>query len=316
MVAGVFLLSTPGSAGFTYNPRDLILAFRQPGGASELVVNVGQASNYTGLATGMTVTITNLDTNQLKTAFANLNNLSWSVSGDVRTSGDTNYPVQTIWVAASRVDIDTQTTPWLRQSQFSQGTVGGQISGIGNGAATFGNVNPAGPNNTTSGVVIPSSDPAAYSAYIGENGDFAGTFQGNVENTTPAAFSSSGQSVRADLYELKPGSGVTLNTPGTYVGYFEFHSSGTMSFTTGPSIPTLPNPNITSIARTGNVNTISFTTVSGASYSLHYTNSAGLTASVTNWPVSGPTLTGDGSVMSAQDSATDTDRFYVIRASQ
>jgi hypothetical protein len=69
----------------------------------------------------------------------------------------------------------------------------------------------------------------SYSLNIGANGDFAGTFQGNIENTTPAGFLTNGAPVRSDFYQLKPGSG-----SGTYLGYFQLGNNGSMTFTTVP----------------------------------------------------------------------------------
>jgi len=312
----IVVFPKPAAGGFIYGPRDLILGLRQTGGPSELVVNLGQVSNYFSLSVGASLVISNLSTNQLKTAFASLNSVSWSVSSAVRTSGDTNYPLQTIWVTAPRLNIETQTDLWLRQSQLSQGNAAAIIYAIGQGAATYGNQQPGGPENTADSVIIPAGNQNAYGTFMTLDGNLRGTFQGNAENTTPASFGLAGQPVRSDLYELKPGSGPSLNTPGTYLGYFEFRPDGTMTFTAGPSTPQVTRPNITSLVRNGNANMISFTTVNGATYSLRYTNSVGLTTPVINWPIAGATVAGDGSIKSLQDSATEADRFYAISGSQ
>jgi hypothetical protein len=214
---------------FIFNPQDLVLAFRQSGGASDLVVDIGQASAYYGASGGSSFTIGQYNASQLSSAFSSLDNLSFSVSGAVRTSGDPVNPLQTLWVTDPRVDINTQSSPWQRQSQFSQGTVGGQIVGIGNGAVTYGGTQPAGPNNTASAVVIPDSDPNSYHSFMGDSGDFNGTFQGNAENTTGLNFTTSGSPLVSDLYQLRPGSGDS-----TLLGQFQFNTDGTMTFTAVP----------------------------------------------------------------------------------
>ncbi|HUL51175.1 MAG TPA: hypothetical protein VLU94_01190 [Candidatus Nitrosotalea sp.] len=299
-------------ASFQYNPRDLILGLRQSGGISELTVNVGQVSNYYALPPGTSITVTNLSTNQLTAAFPNLNNLSWSVSGAIRTNDDVSYPIQTLWISEPRTDINVQSVPWVRKSQLSQGNVAAVAYAIGEDGLLYGNSQPAGPNNTATGVIIPSGDPYSYGASMGPDGDFAGAFQGVAENTTPANFSTAGTPVRSDLYELKPGSGATLNTPGTYLGYFDFRTNGTLTFTAaGGSVPP-PSPTITAITRSGNLTTISFTTTAGASYSLRYTDSAGLPTPIANWSVGGGSTVGDGNVQSLQDSSADGGRYYVI----
>ena len=67
----------------------------------------------------------------------------------------------------------------------------------------------------------------SYTIGVG-TGNF-GTFQGSVENTTPGGFAASGGVLRSDLYSLTPGTGA-----GTYLGFFELHGNGSMSFTAVP----------------------------------------------------------------------------------
>src|SRR5215813_14853984 len=64
-------------ASFQYNVRDLLLGFRQATGPSDLVVNLGSVTNLYAIPPGTTIAITNLSTNQLNAAFANLNGVSW-----------------------------------------------------------------------------------------------------------------------------------------------------------------------------------------------------------------------------------------------
>ena len=214
---------------FAYNPQDLILAFRQSGGSSDLVVDIGQAALYYNASPGSSFGISQYDSAQLGSAFSSLDNVSFSISGAVRTTGDPNNPIQTLWVSDPRVDLNTPSTPWQRQSQFSQGTVGGQIVAIGNGAATYGGTQPAGPNNTATALVIPDSDPNSYHSFMGDNGDFGGTFQGNAENTTGLNFAASGSALVSDLYQLRPGSG-----DATFLGQFQLNTDGSMTFTAVP----------------------------------------------------------------------------------
>jgi hypothetical protein len=302
-------------AGFQYNNRDLILGFRQTTGSSDLVVNLGSVTNIYTIAPGVTITITNLATNQLRTTFANLNRVSWSVTSTSHDSGDTNFPLQTLWVTGPRVSPGTQTEPWVRKSSITQGTAGGKIYGIGVNAVDYGSQHPAGPDNTDTGVVISASDLDAYRTIVG-SGNLSGTFQGNIESTTPDNFDTGGQLVRSDLYELKPGSGATLNTPGTYLGYFEFRPDGTMTFTAaGGSTPVPPRPDIISVLRNGITNTIAFTTTNNATYRLLYTNSAGLTAPIANWPAAGTPISGTGTTLTVEDASSDLDRFYLISVS-
>src|SRR5262245_27187719 len=77
---GLLLLCalTPCSRGFIFSDGDLLLGFRQPGGASEVVVNLGAATNFNDLAAlqaGKTFAITNYSAETLKQAFSDLTGL-------------------------------------------------------------------------------------------------------------------------------------------------------------------------------------------------------------------------------------------------
>jgi hypothetical protein len=301
-------LAAAGSAhaGFQYNPQDLVLGFRQSGGTSELTVNAGSVSNLLALSTGSSLTIANVTSAQLTTAFTDLNNLSWTACADRHTNNNVTYPLNTLWMIRQRDDLNTQTTPWNRQSQFGQGNTGGKIEAFAGGAVNHGTSVPTGPNNTSTGIIIPAgSANYAYSYFVG-GGDF-GTFVGNVEVTTAPDFITAGQPVRADFYELKPGSG-----SGTYLGFFQLNTNGVLTYTAGPSSVVIPSPTIVSIVRNQTTNTVTFTTVAGGTYNLRYTNV--LSASVSAWPTVGSSVSGDGVNKSIVDVTTDEVRFYSISA--
>ena len=309
-------LAVAGSAyaGFQYNPRDLVFGFRvDGGGTSEVTVNAGPVSTFYSLPAGQTIPVANIIPSFLTGAFGDLNNLDWSAAACVRTNGDPNYPIQTVWVTQPRTDLNTQTTPWGCRSTLNQANPASMIESIGGnasqGAVGYGNQVPTGPTNTATAIVIPGGQqPYAYSYFVG-NGNYKNKFQGIVEASTSPTFTTDGQPVRSDLYELKPGSG-----DGTYLGYFELSTTGVMTYTSGPSTASVPRPSITGITRTNTTTTVSFTTVNGAQYSLRYTNNAGLTAPVSTWPVAGSPVAGNGSPQSINDVTGDANRFYSISA--
>jgi hypothetical protein len=301
------------AAPFTYSPGDLVLAFRKSGSASDLVVNVGKATNYNNLPQGTTIPVSNLAAGQLNAAFANLNSLAWSVAAANRPPLVAGYPLQTLWITAPRLDSNTPSAPWLRKGVYGQGNTAGQIDGIGVNAVASSSSQSSNANNTAVGVVIPVSSDYAVKPVIGD-GNYLGTFQGNAEAITAAAFAANPNNVsRSDLYELLPGSldGGTLDTPGRYLGYFEFKPDGSLTFNT--SQPPPPQPRITGIVRAGDVTTVSFTTVSSATYRLRYTDEAGLTSPVSTWSV-GASTTGDGSVKSLDGGAAGENRFFAVDA--
>jgi hypothetical protein len=200
-----------------------------------------------------------------------------------------------------------QSSPWVRQSSGAQAPNSTKIASIAVNAAGYSEVQPVGPNNTATAVVVESGNSQSYGIQMGPNGNYGGSFQGKVENLTPDSFVSP---VRSDLYELRPGSGA-----GTYLGYFQLNPDGTMTFTAaGGSTVTPPAPTA-SIARSNAINLISFTTTNGASYQLRYTNEAGLTSPVTNWTQKAGVVIGNGLIQSINDDPSpDPVRFYVIEA--
>ncbi len=305
--------STQAQTGFQYNDRDLILGFRQPGGssASDLVVDLGQASIYYGLATGSSLTISNYTTANLSAAFpGGLDALYWSVSGDVHNSNtDTNYPLYTMWVTKPRANLNVQSTPWGPRSVYQQGPTCAKVSGIGNNAVTYGGTVPAGPDNSTTQISIPPTSPYSYTTLIGAVGNYSGTFQGDVEQVTPFGFASGGVAVQADLYQLIPSA-----ASAKLIGYFELETDGSMKFFAAPAANSVPQPTITSIIQAAGTNTISFTSVTNGNYSLLATNEAGLGAPRSTWPVVKGPVTGNGSVSSLTDSSTDPIRYYSIKA--
>jgi hypothetical protein len=313
LLGGFFGLSeTLNAAPFLYSPGDLVLAFRQTGNASDYVVNLGKATHYNTLPAGTTLSITNLSTTQLSSAFPSLNGLKWSIAGANRPPADPNYPLQTLWVAHPRLDPATQSAPWLRKGAPVQGNAGAQIDGVGYNAAQASSNLPGGKDNTATGVVIPVNHNFNIGQVVGVAGNYANTFQGVAENLTPDEFDSQPENVsRSDLYELIPGTSAarTLNTPGRYLGYFELKPDGTLTFSTGSPPP--PPPKIAGVHREGDVSTVTFSSVNGAAYRLRFTNAAGLGSPILTWSTGTP-LTGNGSVQTLQDKSTETVRFFVV----
>lgn len=312
-LAGGFAVLTGAlhAAPFLYAPGDLVLAIRQTGNASDYVVNIGKATNFSALPLGTTLAITQLSASQLHDAFPSVNGLQWSVAAANRPPLAPGFPLQTLWVSAPRQEDVVQTTPWLRKGSFVQGTAASQVDALGVRAASASSSQVAGPNNTETGVIIPVSSDFALAPVIGDSGNFVGTFQGNVEGVTADDFDGDPSNIsRADLYELIPGtsSGGTLNKPGRHLGYFELKSDGSLTFKTGSTPP--PPPNITAIDRNGDTTTVSFTTVGTATYRLR---AAGvLTTPFSAWAVVAGPIAGTGGILSLQETNPSENGFFAV----
>jgi hypothetical protein len=310
LAAGV-LLAAGGplrAQSFTYTNGDLVAGFRIIGGASDLVVDLGQVANFENLTPRSVITLTNLTATQLAAALPTVDGISWSVAAALRGNPNYAYPLQTIWVTSPRPSIYTRGRLWLNQSSGTLGGAASQIDAIGYDASVYGNGQPAGPENTPAGILIPPASQYAYSYLMGSHENYDGTFQGIVENTTPADFDSAGLPSRSVLYRLEPDA--YPHAAGALIGFFDFNTNGVLTFTAGPP----PEPTtISQVSNRQTVNTISFPTVNLVGYRLRYTDSAGLAAPISNWTI-GSTLVGNGSTLSLQDTNSTAIRFYAVEA--
>jgi len=313
---------------FSAHNGDLLAGFRKTGvhqANYEVVVNVGNITNFLNLQAGSTIDITNYIPSQLSDAFSDYNSLQWSVSssfpGLARWAG---FPSSTIWYTVPRANPGTQSQPPARSATAGQQSTRQAVFGLGTGAMFISsNLGASNADNNVFLVREPINDPSDLTSFIGGlfNGTL-GTFQDtlplSVENTTASSFTSA---VVSDLYQSCP-SGTTDPITGLtsgaayFVGSFQLNHDGTMSFTraSASTPPPTPEPAVLSVTRSGTISTISFASTNGATYTLFFTNSSGLTTPISNWPSSPSKLTGNNATMSFQDTTTDPDRLYRVIA--
>lgn len=236
VLAAGFALSTIAAQAFTYNPGDLMLTFHQTG-RPDLEVNIGSVVTYRNLGPGQQITVSQYDGTQLSTAFSSLDGLSFGVMSAVPTGQTVDGQIgRTLWVTNPRLDVNVQSTPFVRQTGSSQGNTTSKILGV----AGYGSASGALPwsagtpgdsvTNSASAIIIPNADSSSYSTLAGVNGNLGGTYA-NIENTTPNGFTG-GQFIRSDLYEAAPRTAVGQDA--TYLGYFEFGANGVTTFNSVP----------------------------------------------------------------------------------
>ena len=320
LLGSLWLLQSARAATpvFVSNNRDLMLCFRKTGATggttspNNLEVNIGQAALYYGAAQGSTVT-TSVSGAQLSAVFDNLNDLTWSVAGCVPTVGDTgdsSVPTRTLWVTAPRSVSTAPAAPWVRNGPSTQGSTASEIKSVLDNASFYSGTVAGGANNTASAVVVPVGSNHEYGYFAGTLGNFANTFQGDVENITPANFMTGSAVSRSDLYELRPDSTGT-QPAGKYLGYFELRNTGAVVFVAASTTTTPPAPTL-SITISGTHSVISFASTAGATYTLYYTDAAGLLTPTSTWQTQATTITGNGSSQSFQDVLTASTRFYRV----
>jgi len=246
LVAGSLSLAQSLSAQtiFTYADRDLLLSFRKTGadggttGPNDFEVDIGQASIYYGATAGTTIRISQYSTAQLAGAFDSINDLSWSVGGcvPVGDTGSASVPLKTLWVTSPRyLDPSIPGAVWVRNSSYTQGATSAKMSSILNNGVFYSGTVPADPNyNTANAIAVPVGSDHEYGYYVGTAGNYGNTFQGEVENTTSAGFTTNSATSRSDFYELEPDATGT-QPAGAYLGYFELRTDGSMVFVAGPS---------------------------------------------------------------------------------
>ncbi len=310
------VMAGSAQAQFTYNPGDVLVCFRNVASPKyDLIVDAGPVSTFTNLAIGSQKTIT-YSASQL--AKVGTNNIAWSVC-----AAYWNYPVSDdTWLTKPRTSLNTPTSPFNTGTPGRMSPIAGDIDagGLGNDAtyisdtvintATVIAETEAGHQNLSDitgncyyyWVGMPKSDGSVLA-------NFGGDAPGVVEQTTPANFSTSGKPVRADFYQLLSRSGTANNTPGKYLGYFEFSTNGAMTYYAGP-----PCPVIKAVTRNQTTNTITFTTVSGWTYSLFATNN--LRAPTSTWPAvpGSSSFFNTGTPQSLKDVTANSSRFYLIKA--
>jgi hypothetical protein len=325
---------------FTYANNDLTLGFRKNNPYTEnneVVVDIGQASNYINLAVGSTISVPGLSASQLTGSFASLNDLSWSVFAGYTGSSYPGYVNNTLWLTVPRTNNAVRSGDAIRLAYSLQQAAKAKMGNIVGASSGAGFISQGlGASNQFNTLSFVREPILTYGTHIlsvwmsgtvdPTQGTLNDTFppsepnSGNIEVTTPDSFSSG--TVRSDLYEVRPlttATGTAVVDPHTgtsglawYIGYFEFKSDGTMTFTREAASAAPPTQVTLNIIRTNNVSTISFGSSSGVTYKLFFTNSAGLGTAVSNWPSQAGTISGDGTTKSFQDPTTDPARFYRV----
>ena len=329
---------------FISQNNDLCLGFRKNAPYTEnneLVVDIGQASNYLNAAVGTTNPVQGYSAVQMVPgSFLSLDNLSWSVVGYYSGSGyGASYPsgvAYTLWLTVPRANSAVQSQVPSRLAWTLQHNVRPKIASIFSNAGYISQAIGTSNEFNTASFVLESI--SLYPQHLlsvwmeGLNDNTIGTLNdtwppnepngGNLENTT----GTNNSPVRSDLYEVRPLTDSQLTPivdPNTgtsglayYVGYFELEVDGSMTFTReASSTPVLSPPApVLRIARSGAVSSISFLSTNQATYTLLYTNTAGLSAPSSTWPSLPGAITGDGSMKTFQDTTTDTTRVYRVQA--
>jgi hypothetical protein len=292
-----------------YTVGDVLVCFRK--GGNDMVVDAGPISTLTNGTPNQRISITQYAGTQL--AQVGTNGVSWSAFTWFDNSVSPNW---TLFVTSPRTSLNVQTTPWQEKGLSSQKNTAQRMATIPPGALDELNLDVYPVSTTTAVVEEDSSDGnknytdgvSYHDALAGSyGGDFNGNFDGNPENTTTNNFTTAGQVVRSDFYQLTPTGGFGF---GKLLGYFEFAPDGTMTYVAYPSAV----PVITSITRSGTMTTITYTTGLYGTYTLRGINSLTSGTPQSGWSAITTLVSGDTQTHSTSFTDTDGVKFYTITA--
>jgi hypothetical protein len=244
VLAAACFASLPGlAADFTWADGDLLLGFRQVGGASELVVDLGRATNWNQWAAANPGVATNVTPALFNDAFPGAkNNIFWSAFA-------ANATDHFLWGSKPRIDFQVQSIPWLGRSTLGQSAGLNPIHATGANAVNFASSSNPRALQTANEVVLPLGLPGGYQYEVTVQGrDLYGAHFGyvgfqdgsvGVENNTPADFDAMQQTNRIDFFYIP----AVVGQPGKYLGYFDLTSDGVLYFTAAG-----PNPGLTQVS--------------------------------------------------------------------
>ncbi len=239
VLGGSLALTTASAAPVTYAAGELFLGFRAGGGTGatkDYLVNIGAASQFT-TATAATPVVTGgaiaTDLANATTLFGsgwnNRADVFWSISGTTGFSAGANGdPAKTLYATAPRLLPGTQTLPWSRESDSSQGVTNTKMRGMSEAFA--GKESTA---NSPKAIIQTATSANSYASYqpggtLANAGPAPGisfnAFNPSVENTFDPDRGGAAGSV-LDFYRMTPGTG-----NGEYLGFFVIDSSASVTF--------------------------------------------------------------------------------------
>lgn len=288
------------AAPVTYTADDLFLGFRASGGTGATqtyLVNIGQASKFTGIGQGssFSVNVGNIGADLTQIFGSNWSSRAdvfWSVSGTTGLlSGVGSDPAKTLYATKAESPAGTLAIPWNRAVENTQGPAASKMTGLAQAfAQTAGSPNQS-TGNSSSAVIQNTSDVNNYASYQpGGTSQNAGPqpgisfayFNPSIEGNFATGVSGSA----LDLFRLVLGSGA-----GERLGVFTLSSDGTLTFS-GPT----PSNHLANIATRVNVGTgdnvlIGGFIITGVGPKKVYIDARGPSVRVSGNKLADPTLT-------------------------
>jgi len=292
-LAGLALSVALLAGAGTYQDGDVLLIFREAG-FNDVEFDLGDIGQFLNHADGYTTPVTGWSLAAVTGVFgSNLTGVSVIVAA---TQARTNLN-RLAWVSSVNPGAtvnDVTASAW-------QGNLWSIINSLGTRPLIY-LVPPAG-----SGWAY-SIDPngtyklAAYDNIVsanGVNGSAIAQLGGNTAFTVEGAIPAT-----LGFWQIQ-GTNEVPKPAAAYIGAFVVNAAGNLTFTAGPS-----RPEILGITRAGSVNTVTFTSLPGGSYSLVY--SATLGNPVSTWTVVSGPVSGNGSNQSLIHTTAGSAGYYGV----
>ena len=293
LLAAVLGASQSASA-MTYAEGDLLLVLRQSG-SDNIEYNLGSITNFTGLANGTTLTVTNWSSSVALSAYGgSLADVSFIFCcAAPYTSGSANNAV---YLSAG---VPNATPACVTASTLQQ--LIGKVDMIGSAAAT-------GATAGQSYYDVSASTSSSYDAIVTSGATDAATWNGLVKFGVEAVVPGSNY-----VYKISASS-LASKPAATQIGTFVLSASGNLVYTAGPvsTAITITAPTL-EVKRAGSTVSVSFPTQSGVNYRLR--SSSAVNAPLSAWTIVGNAVAGTGSTVTLTDT-TSTAAFYVVEAYQ
>ncbi len=296
LTAAAVLSIQPAKGDFKTN--DLYLGFNASAAQSDYIIDLGQATTAVGVG---------------GTAVKDLSGL---VSLAMLTNGFTSGASGVNVAAVGGNNVFMQYAVYATQPRFggpgNPAVPGSSLSGANHSSGTLAAAAGTLTGNPWPGAASSAVDSTkSYTARVGPT--LASTDFYGKSGVNPFGTLDDSGVIYLDLWFANVVNGYS------YKGYFTVDVSGSspkLTFTPAAGTPPPPPPPAPTLSlnRVANVNAISFVSSNTATYKLYFTNAAGLTAPISNWPSLPGTIMGNGSTASFQDTTTDLERFYRVLA--
>jgi hypothetical protein len=249
------MLLTGSAQAVTVSAGDLILGVRADGGqgsGKDLMINIGAASNYAGLAPNSSIPVSGLSVQDLVTTFgsnwASRTDLRWGVAGTTGLTAVGSAPARTLWASRAEPVPGATSVPWqrnialnLQNSSNAIGTMYADAPGSLNIAtATPNSPSAALIDDTLAGSWTMQDDFSAGTSFRYFNPTVTGSMS-DIPGTASIYDGVNGYGA-LDLWEIRPG---TAGSPATLLGAFGLNSSGDLVFSNVPgAFAPIPEPSV------------------------------------------------------------------------